>query len=64
MAKIQITEDLYFDLIRYHIYEDKSPEIEARIVAAIEQKVEAMAKRQTYTETLSGNQKRARDERV
>lgn len=57
MANVQISKDLYFDLIRYHIYEDKSPEIETRIVAALETKVEALARRQTYTQGILDNPK-------
>lgn len=60
-----ISDSLYNDLIQFFIYEDKTPALEGKIISALEKKVEAMARRQTYTEkVLSDNQKRARDERV
>lgn len=64
MPDVKIPEELYHDLIRFHIYEDEDPVLRARIVSALEKKVEAMARRQNYAETLSERQKRARNERV
>ena len=64
MPDVKIPEKLYHDLIRFHIYEDEDPVLRARIVSALEKKVEAMARRQNYAETLSERQKRARNERV
>ena len=52
MAKIQIHEDTFYDLIRYHIYGDQDPDLKERITAALEAKVEAMARRQTYTDKI------------
>lgn len=56
-SKVLIPESLYYDLIRFHIYEDEDPVLRARIVSALEEKVEAMAKRQTYTQQHSLNNK-------
>lgn len=58
MGNVQISEELFSDLIRYHIYEDKNPDIESRIVSGIEEKVAALVRRREYTNRiLLDNQK-------
>ena len=51
---VQIPEELFLDLVRFHWMDDKSPELVARIKDGLEVKVKAMAKRQQYRETLLG----------
>ena len=46
---VQIPQELWTDLARYHLLEDPDPALPARIRAAMTRKVEAMARRQAYT---------------
>lgn len=47
---VQISQDLWADLARYHLLDDPDPALPARIRAALTRKAEAMARRQAYTE--------------
>lgn len=46
---IQIDQDLWADLARYHLLDDPDPALPTRIRAALTKKAEAMARRQAYT---------------
>lgn len=52
MKNVQITEDLFWKLINYHIL--GNDEDEAEIISAIEEKMNKMVNRQIYTEYKTG----------
>lgn len=47
-----IPDELLTDLLRYHLLGQRTPEVEARIVSALEAKGESMRRRQEYAEKL------------
>ena len=52
MAKIQIDDSLWWDLVDYHSAGKRSPELEFRIRAGITRKLQAMERRALYTASL------------
>ena len=51
MATVQIPQDLFMDLLRYHVAEISDPEIAARIRRGLMEKVDAIARRKWYTDS-------------
>lgn len=49
---VQISEDLFFDLAKYHCLGQQNEELKSRIREGLEQKIEKMAARQRYAERL------------
>lgn len=47
-----IPDELLTDLLRYHLLGQHTPELEERIVAALEAKAVSMRRRQEYTQML------------
>lgn len=47
--RVQVDEGLWWDLVDYHVTGKRSPELELRIRAGIEQKLNAMERRALYT---------------
>lgn len=47
--RVQVDEGLWWDLVDYHITGKRSPELELRIRAGIEEKLAAMERRALYT---------------
>lgn len=52
MTKVQLDETLLTDLMLYHLLGQRTPEVEARIISALETKGENMRRRQEYAEKL------------
>ena len=52
MKNIQVPENLFYDLAKYHCLGQQNEELESRIREGLEQKVEKMAARQRYAERL------------
>ena len=62
MAKtVQIPEELFVDLCFWHMLDGQTQEREARIKAGLDDKLEALRKRELYSRYKSGDEK-ARDE--
>lgn len=53
--KIQIDETLFADLALYHLLGERDPDLEDRIVSALEAKGKSMRRRQEYTQMLKKN---------
>ena len=54
---IQISEELFFDLARYHLLDQRGEGLENRIREGLEQKNRRMAARQQYAERLKAEGK-------
>lgn len=52
MKKVQIDESLFYDLARYHLLDQRNDELEHRISAGLELKLQKMTNRQKYAERL------------
>lgn len=52
MTKVQLDETLLTDLMLYHLLGQRTPEVEERIVSALEAKAVSMRRRQEYTQML------------
>lgn len=57
MKKVQIDESLFYDLARYHLLDQRNDELEHRISAGLEQKLQKMTNRQKYAERLEAEGK-------
>ena len=55
MAKVQIDESLFVDLIKYHVGGIQTPEISKRIEMAINAKLDAIRRRDLYTKSKTGD---------
>lgn len=53
MKNIQISEELFYDLARFHLLGQRNEELERRIGAGLEQKLQKMADRERYSRTLA-----------
>lgn len=53
MRHIQISEELFYDLARFHLLGQRSEELERRISAGLERKLQKMADRERYSRTLA-----------
>ena len=62
MSNVQIPQELWTDLARYHLLEDPDPALPIRIRAALTRKVEAMARRQAYTAYRTAQTPEAREQ--
>ena len=47
MRKVQISEDLFFEILKYHLLDDES--VLPNIKKGLEEKVEAMSRRELYS---------------
>lgn len=47
-----IPDELLTDLLRYHLLGQHTPELEERIISALEAKAQSMRRRQEYAEKL------------
>ncbi len=50
---VQISEELFYDLTRYHLLDQRNDELEHRISAGLERKLQKMADRERYSRTLA-----------
>lgn len=57
MKKVQIDESLFYDLARFHLLGQRNEELERRIGAGLEQKLQKMTNRQKYAERLAAEGK-------
>lgn len=57
MRHIQISEELFYDLARFHLLGQRNEELERRIGAGLEQKLQKMTNRQKYAERLEAEGK-------
>jgi hypothetical protein len=53
---VQIPAELFVQLINYHLYERRDPELAERIRKGLDEKLEALARRQLYTDYKAGNE--------
>lgn len=58
---VQISEELFVLLIHYHVYGHRDPETAARIQKGIEAKLDALARRQLYTDSKTASTPEARE---
>lgn len=49
MKKIQISQELFFELVRYFYLGDASPERSKAILTALEDKIDQLVKHELYT---------------
>jgi len=61
MAKVQLDEDLWWDLVSYHLTGERDPERELRIRAGLDRKLQAMARRTLYTQSKTAEDPRVRE---
>ena len=59
--QVQIPEELFLDLLRWHSFEIRDPEAEERIRHGLETKLDAMARRQMYTDSKTAATPEERD---
>lgn len=52
MSNVMIPYALLRALIRYHLFDDRDPELEEEIRSALTKKMDAAARRETYTKSL------------
>lgn len=57
MKNIQVPENLFYDLARFHLLGQRNEELERRIGAGLEQKLQKMTNRQKYAERLEAEGK-------
>lgn len=62
MSNVQIPQELWTDLARYHLLEDPDPALPARIRATMMHKVDAMARRQAFTAYRTAQTPEAREQ--
>jgi len=55
MANVQISEELFFNLVKWHICDLNDDDIHAAIVKGLEEKAQAMINRQLYTTSKNGS---------
>lgn len=48
MKSVQISEELFFDLTRYHLLDQRGEELTLRIRSGLEAKLDKMADRERY----------------
>ena len=48
MKSVQISEELFFDLARYHLLDQRGEELTLRIRSGLEAKLDKMADRERY----------------
>jgi len=48
MKSVQISEELFFDLARYHLLDQRDEELTLRIRSGLEAKLDKMADRERY----------------
>lgn len=53
MKSVQISEELFYNLARFHLLGQRNEELERRISAGLEQKLQKMADRERYSRTLA-----------
>ena len=61
MAKVQIDDTLFVDLIKYHLAGLQTQDIANRIAAALNVKMEAMHRRDLYTKSKTAQTAEDRD---
>ena len=61
MANIQISEELFLDLLRYHLWNDQSELNTLRIQKGLNTKLDAMTRRQLYTDSKTAPSDTARE---
>lgn len=49
MKHVQIPQELFFDLVRYFVLDDTSPERSKAILSGLETKIDQMVKHELYT---------------
>lgn len=52
MKNIQISEELFYDLARFHLLGQQNEELKRRISAGLELKLQKLSARQQYAERL------------
>lgn len=52
VKQVQIDENLFYDLARFHLLGQQNEELERRIGAGLELKLQKLSARQQYTERL------------
>lgn len=52
LKTVQIPEDLFYDLIKYHSLDMRDPELKLRIRSGLEEKLDKMAARTRYAKTI------------
>ena len=60
MRKVQIPEDLFFEILRYHLLDDES--VLPNIKQGLEEKVEAMSRRELYTKYKTSPDEKEREQ--
>ena len=58
---VQIDQDLWADLVRYHVMDLRDPDVDARIRAGLQRKIDAMVRRQAYTASKTACTPEARE---
>lgn len=53
MKSVQISEELFYDLAKYHLLDQRNDELEHRISTGLERKLQKMADRERYSRTLA-----------
>ena len=53
VKQVQIDENLFYDLARFHLLGQQNEELERRIGAGLERKLQKMADRERYSRTLA-----------
>ena len=59
--RVQIDESLWWDLVDYHATGKRSPELELRIRAGIEEKLAAMERRALYVQSRTAEDPETRE---
>lgn len=58
---VQIPAELFVQLINYHLYDRRTPELAERIRSGLDLKLEALVRRQLYTESRTADTAEARE---
>ena len=53
MKSVQISEELFFDLARYHLLDQRDEELTLRIRSGLEAKLDKMADRERYRKGIA-----------
>lgn len=59
---VQIPAGLFVQLINFHLYNRQDPELAEKIRKGLDEKLEALARRQLYTDSKTADTAEAREE--
>lgn len=59
--RVQIDETLWWDLVEYHMRGSQGPELELRIRAGLQEKLDAMTRRTLYTQSKTAQDPKSRE---